>query len=112
MSLAMLAGGIATFNVAHWQGQVMYPSFPTIFPALALGLTASVSFASIAGAISLRFSATAARSALRVIFLGLLVLFFFYSRWLPDVAGLAAWVCLGLSLVILLALRARMAAAE
>jgi hypothetical protein len=112
MALLMLAGGIATFNVAHWQGQLMYPNLSMLFPALALGLTASLAFASIAAAIALRFSAGAARIALRVLFLGLLVLFFFYSRWLPEIAGRAAWGCLGLSIVVLLALRMRIAAAR
>jgi hypothetical protein len=112
MALAMLAGGIATFNVAHWLGQFMYPSLPTVAPALALGLTGSTAFASAAAAIALRFSVGAARVALRMMFLGLLVLFFFYSRWLPDVAGTAALICLAVSVAILLALRASMRAAQ
>ena len=112
MALAMLAGGIATFNVAHWLGQFMYPTFSTAAPALALGITGSTAFASAAGAIALRFSAGAARAALRVMFLGLLVLFFFYSRWLPDVAATGALICLVLSVAILLALRWRMVAAQ
>ena len=112
MAIAMLAGGIATFNVAHWQGQLMLPDFPTLAPALALGLTGSTALCSAAAWIALRFSAGAARGALRVMFLGLLVLFFFYSRWLPDVAGTAAWICFAVSVGLLVALRTRMEAAR
>ena len=112
MALAMLAGGIVTFNVAHWQGQFMTPDFPTVGPALALGLTGSIALASTAAWVALRFSAATARVVMRVIFLGLLVLFFFYSRWLPDVAGKVALIALALDIAILAALSARMKAAQ
>jgi hypothetical protein len=49
---------------------------------------------------------------MRVIFLGLLVLFFFYSRWLPDVAGKAALIALALDVAILSALTLRIRAAQ
>jgi hypothetical protein len=38
-------------------------------------------------------------------FLGLLVLFFFYSRWLPDVIGIGALVAVVVAAVALLGLR-------
>ena len=112
MALAMLAGGIITFNVAHWQGQFMTPDFPTVGPALALGLTGSNALASTAAWVALRFSAATARAVMRVIFLGLLVLFFFYSRWLPDAAGKAALIALALDVAILGALTLRIRAAQ
>jgi hypothetical protein len=112
MALAMLAGGITTFNVAHWQGQFMTPDFPTLGPALALGLAGSVAMAAIAAWIALRFSAGAARGAMRVIFLGLLAVFFFYSRSLPEMSGKLALIALALDVAILGALYARMRSAE
>lgn len=112
MALAMLAGGMITFNVTHWQGQIMTPDFSMLGPALALGLTGSIALASTAAWLALRFSAAFARIAMRVIFIGLLILFFFNSRWLPDVAGKAALIALALDVAILSALAMRIRAAQ
>ena len=111
MALIMLAAGITTFNVAHWQGQFMTPDLPTVGPGLALGLTGSVALATIAAWIAMRFSAGVARGAMRVIFLGLLVAFVFWSRWLPDMAGRAALIALVADVAILAAFAARLRAA-
>jgi hypothetical protein len=72
-----------------------------------LGIAASTALATLAAWVTLTFSATVARIAMRVIFLGLLWLFFSYSRWLPDVAGRASIVSLGITAITLIALARR-----
>jgi hypothetical protein len=42
---------------------------------------------------------------MRVMFLGLLVLFFFDSRWLPDVMGIGSLAAVSVAAVALLGLR-------
>ena len=69
-----------------------------------LTLTADF-FGILAGWIATKFSAVAARSAMRVMFLGLLVLFFFDSRWLPDVMGIGSLAAVSVAAVALLGLR-------
>ena len=59
------------------------------------------------GWVTLRFSAAAARMAMRLIFLALLAAFFLRSRWLPDVAGTGALISLLVTAAALLALRRR-----
>jgi hypothetical protein len=71
----------------------------------ALGLTASLALATVAAWITLRFSAIAARSALRVIFLLLLGLFLLRANWLPEVAGIAALLFLAVAALGILAVR-------
>ena len=84
LAVAMLACGVAT---------VYYRSVAAFFPpdsevlaySLSLGLAASLALASLSAWFTVEFSARAARMALRVIFLGLLALFYLRGRWLPVV---------------------------
>ena len=70
-----------------------------------LGLMASTALALIAGWITLRFSYSAARRALRFVFLAMLVAFYFWSRWLPDVALRGAILAAVITGVMILAMR-------
>jgi hypothetical protein len=69
-----------------------------------LGLSGTIAVSAVAGWIAMRFSPNAARTAMRVIFLGLLCLFFFKSRWLPDVVGRGISVCTGIAILAIFAI--------
>jgi len=94
---AMLIAGLATVSMTH-RFRLLLPAIDTLATAGALGLTASLALALTAAWIALRFSARVARSALRLIFLLLLGAFFYWSRWLPDVAGRGALIALTFSM--------------
>ena len=81
------------------------PELDSLALAAALGVAGSIALAAVAAWITLRFSGTAARGALRAIFLLLLVLFFFKSRWLPEVAGAGALLCLAVAAAAMFAVK-------
>jgi hypothetical protein len=103
MALAMLAAGVITVSLTH--GRLLVPVLNILAKGSALGVSASLALASVAAWITLRFSAGVARAAMRAIFLLLLAAFFFWSRWLPDMAGTGALIGLVVSAVAALALR-------
>jgi hypothetical protein len=104
MAVTILLAGFLTVYLTS--PHVLFaPDLETVGKATALGIAASAALGAIAAWITLQFSAGTARIALRVIFLGLLWLFFSYSRWLPDIAGRAAMVCVGIAAAALLALQ-------
>ena len=70
------------------------PDLETLARTGGFGIAASAALASVAGWLTLRFSAGVARGALRLLFLGLLLGFFYRSAWLPDVAGTGALIAL------------------
>jgi hypothetical protein len=104
MVIAILMPAFATVYLTHPYLPVA-PDVPGLLKANAFGIAASVAMGAIAGWVTMRFSAGAARAMMRAIFLGLLVLFFFYSRWLPDVVGIGAVVALIVAAVALTGLR-------
>lgn len=92
MTVTILGLGLITvYSTARF---ALAPDLETLGLSALFGLTASLAMAAIAGWITLQFSASIARGVLRVIFLGLLALFFYKSRWLPDVAGTGAVLAL------------------
>ena len=97
---AMLIAGVVTISVTH-RFRLLLPELDTLATAGALGLTASLALALAAAWIALRFSARAARATMRILFLLLLLAFFYYSRWLPDVAGRGALIALAVSGVLM-----------
>ena len=105
MAAVNLAAGFATVYATHRRSFVLGPDLETLTGGAALGLTASVALAAAAGWITLRFSAGAARGALRVTYLLLLALFLFRSRWLPDVALRGALLALLAAVAAIFALR-------
>ena len=104
LALVILLAGFMTVYLSH-PSFMIPPDLTTLTRASALGLAAATALASVAGWVTLRFSAAAARLALRAIFLALLVLFFYRYRWLPDVAGTAAIVATGVAAIAIVALR-------
>jgi hypothetical protein len=83
LALAMLIAGVATVSVDR--RRLMLPELDVLAEAVALGLAGSIAFALLAGWMTLRFSAGAARLGMRAIFLLLLLLFFFRAQRLPEV---------------------------
>jgi hypothetical protein len=104
LTLVILLAGFMTVYLSH-PSFMIPPDLTTLARAGALGLAAATALASIAGWVTLRFSAGAARAALRGIFLALLVLFFYRYRWLPDVAGTAAIASAWIAAIAILGLR-------
>lgn len=104
MTIAILMAAFATVYMTH-PHMPLAPDVPGLAEANGFAMVASFAMGAIAGWITLRFSAGAARSLLRVIFLGLLVVFFFYSRWLPDVLGIGAIVAVVAAVAALVGLR-------
>jgi hypothetical protein len=104
MTAAILLAGFLTFFSNH-SSAMFAPDFLSLGEAGALGLSGSIAMAAIAAWLALRFSAGAARVALRVIFLALLLLLVYRSRSLPDVVVAGTLVCLGVAVVVILALR-------
>lgn len=104
MVIAILMAAFATVYLSHTFLPIA-PDLPGLAKANAFGVAASIAMAAIAGWITIKFSAAAARALMRVIFLGLLVVFFFYSRWLPDMVGMGALAALGVAAVALMGLR-------
>jgi hypothetical protein len=106
--IAFLGAGIATVYFTHRHSVFFAPDLVGLGFAALLGLTGSFAFAALAAWISLRFSAAAARGALRMMFLLLLFLFFFRSQWLPDVAEMGALLCLGIGLAAMFGIRSQL----
>ncbi len=100
--------GVATVSLTHGP-RLMLPELDVLGETALLGLTGSVAVAGLAGWVTLRFSATAARMGMRLIFLALLVAFFFSARRLPDVALGAAAYCVAIAAVAVLLMRREVA---
>ena len=105
MAAVILVAGFATVYMRHARMGAFSPELVSFAAAGLLGVTASFALAAAAVWITLRLSANSARGALRVIFLLLLVLFYFRSNWLPNVADTAALVCLAIAIAESFALR-------
>ena len=103
MALAVLLAGVATVDATH--RRLLLPPLDTLAMGFTLGLSASLAQASVAAWAALRFSAVWARAIPRAILLVLLGVFFFRSRWLPDVAGEGAAICLAVTAAAWFALR-------
>jgi hypothetical protein len=104
MAIAMLMAALATVHLTHLYFPIA-PDLLGLIEANAFGLAASIAMAAIAGWITTRLSAGAARMMIRVIFLAALVVFFFRSRWLPDVVTTGALIALVIAALAILALR-------
>jgi hypothetical protein len=73
------------------------------------GLTLSWAISTVAVWISLKFSPSAAKGVVRVVFLGLLAAFYLRSGWLPTVALRGAGIALVASILFYLAVRRTLA---
>jgi hypothetical protein len=100
--LILLAGLTTVYTSKHVP---FGPDWIGLAWAVVLGFTGAVAMAAVAGWLALRFSTGMARGALRLIFLALLCLFFFKSRWLPDIAGRGISVCCGIAVLAFFGIR-------
>ena len=96
LALVFLVAGTATVSLTHG-ARLRLPELDVLGETIALGLAASIAFASLAGWATLRFSEATARLAMRIVFLGLFIAFFYYARRLPDVAIRGAVLCVALA---------------
>lgn len=102
VAVAVIYAEILTATILVFGMATVYLRTPVLIPpdleTLAMvggfGIAASAALAAVAGWLTLRFSAGVARGALRILFLGLLLVFFYRSRWLPDVAGTGTLIAL------------------
>lgn len=101
----LLGAGVGTIYFIRRGGYVPTPDWETIGKAAALGFAAALLLASLAAWVTVRFSRQAAMICLRVAFFGLLVLFYYKGRWLPDVGLMGAGVCLAATIPLLVLLR-------
>lgn len=102
MALAMLIAGVVTVSVA--QGRLLFPELDVLGLGAALGLAASTALALFSGWMTLRFSAAWARVGMRLVFMGLLILFVLQGSRLPEIPlrGVELSVALSALMVILL----------
>ena len=104
LALAMLAAGVATVSVSRGM-RLRLPELDVLAEAGLLGLAGSAALALMAAWLTLRYSRGVARRALRFVFLALLFAFFYWSRWLPDVALPGAALAAALAGAMFFALR-------
>jgi hypothetical protein len=104
MGLAILFTGFMTMYFTPSRMFLVF-DFRSLSEAVALGVAGALAFSSIAGLVGLLSSPGVARMSTRVMFLGLLLLFFFRSQWLPDVLVTGALVCVGIAIAAISALR-------
>jgi hypothetical protein len=103
LAVAMLACGVAT--VFFSSPAFFPPDLGTIGAGLLLGLAACLALASLAAWVTVEFSPGVARMALRLIFLGLLLLFYLDGQWLPSVFGPGILISLMAAATFLMLLR-------
>jgi hypothetical protein len=96
--------GLFTVYTSRGGRIVVGPDLQSLAECSALGLALSLAVTTAAVWLSVRFSATAARNAIRLIFVGLLAGFYLRSGWLPAVALRGAGIGLLVSLLLLLGL--------
>jgi hypothetical protein len=94
VTLALIGTGIATVYLTYRGHFVPQPDWETLARCALFGLGASVMLASLAALASVRFSRRIAMLCLRMVFFGLLVLYFYRGQWLSDVGLAGASVCL------------------
>lgn len=101
--LSFLVVGTATVCLSH--GRLLLPELDVLGETALLGIAATTAVAALAAWATLRFSAMAARLAMRVVFLGLLMAFYYNARRLADVALSGIALCLIVTAVAVLLLR-------
>lgn len=105
---AMLGCGILTVYLTHLHRVFFPPDVPSLAVSCGLGVAISLAIAASAGWLTVQFSSGVARIGLRVIFLGLVALFFFRGQWLPLTAGPGTLIALALTAVFLALLYLRL----
>lgn len=103
MAAIILVAGVITVSLNG--RRVVLPELDVLAEAALLGLFGSIALALLAGWMTLRFSAGAARYGMRAIFLGLLLLFLFQAQRLPEVPLRGVELSLALSALMVILLR-------
>jgi hypothetical protein len=101
VTLTLAACGIGIVYLSLRGSYAPPPDWETLAHCALLGLAGSLTMASIAALGAVQFSRNMAMLWLRVAFFGLLVLFFYKGRWLPDVGWSALAPCLVLTSIFL-----------
>lgn len=83
MAVTLLVTGVVTVYASS--SLFFFPDLTSLVETALFGLAMTSAAAALAVWINVRFSSGAARMSMRFVFLGLLLGFFLYSRWLPDV---------------------------
>jgi hypothetical protein len=97
VALTLLAAGIATVYMTNRGSFVPQPDWETLAKCAIFGLSASAMLGSLAALITARFSHRVAVICLRLLFFGLLILFYYRGQWLPDVGLIGAAACLAVA---------------
>lgn len=106
---AMLVLGITTVYVSHGGRIVVGPDLQSLAECAALGLTLSWAVSTATVWLSIRTSPRAAKTAVRLVFLGLLAAFYLRAGWLPAIALRGAGIALLASILLFVALRTTLA---
>jgi len=109
LAAALLVLGIATVYVSHRGRIVVGPDLQSLVECAALGLTLSWAVSTATVWISFRTSPRAAKTVVRLVFLGLLAAFYLRSGWLPTVALRGAGIALLASILLFVGLRINLA---
>jgi hypothetical protein len=109
---ATLLLGIATVYVSRAGRIVVGPDLQSLAECAGLGLSLSLAVSTAAVWLSVRFSPRAAKTGVRLVFLGLLAAFYLRSRWLPTIALRGAGIALLAFILSFLALRATLTGAR
>ena len=103
LALVIFVAGVATVSISG--RRLSLPELDVLAGAGLMGLFGSIALALLAGWMTLRFSAGAARYGMRAIFLGLLLLFLFQAQRLPDVPLRGVELSVALSALVVILLR-------
>jgi hypothetical protein len=103
LSWAMLLAGVATVYVTR--PVLVGPNLVSLAECGIFGLTLSAAVSLIVAFAASRASVGTAKVLARVLLLGLLALFYFWSGWLTDVAWMGAALSAGIALVFAILLR-------
>jgi len=105
IAIAMLACGLLTVRLTL-PYLLFGPDLALLSGSVLLGLTTSFALSALAAWIALQYSSGAARLALRIVLLVLVVAFFLQSRLLPQVAVTGAIIAAIAAAVFLFLIRA------
>jgi hypothetical protein len=105
VALVLAGSGIATVYVTHRGGFVPQPDWETLAKCALFGLGASAMLASLAALAAVRFSRTMAMVCLRVVFFGLLILYYYRGQSLTDVGVAGAGACIVVASLFMALLR-------
>jgi hypothetical protein len=105
VAFVLTGAGIATVYVTHRGRFVPQPDWETLWRCALFGLAASAMLASLAALVTVRFSRRVGLICLRVMFFGLLVLYFKRGQSLTDVGLTVAIACLAVAGLFIVLLR-------